>query len=433
MNAGDENEINYLDMSDEEMMSAKPPAAPAVDEATTQGTDDAGADGTGKTEVPAADGQQDAGAAGGDGGEGEGGAADGAGDGTTKEPVPGQDTNKGVVVDDPNAGKTAEEIAAAATKKAADDAAAGGKDPGKQAGAPTAVAGSNGGAAQQPAKPLKDYTAEEKAKAFDEIMAPFKANGKEIRLDSVEDVQKLKQMGANYTKKLQQLQPQLRMVKMLENNGLLDENKLNHLIDISKGDPLAIQKLLADSQFDPLSVDKDKAADYKPGNHQVGATEIAFEQALDDIAGTSHGAALLSEVHTQWDKESKQVLFQEPQLLLELNRQREVGLYDVINNEVERQKLLGQIPAGTPYIVAYKAMGDMLNAQGKLVVPGSNSQVQEQVPVETRVVPPAKVVDNDDKARAAASTKSGPSGEKTEPDYLAESDEDFLKRMKGRV
>src|SRR5690606_21653948 len=68
-------------------------------------------------------------------------------------------------------------------------------------------------------------------KLYKEIMKPFKANGREIKLNSPEEVITLMQKGANYTKKMQALQPHLKIVRMLENNQLLDEGKLSQLID----------------------------------------------------------------------------------------------------------------------------------------------------------------------------------------------------------
>lgn len=413
-------EKNYLDMPDDEIMGMSAPAetAPAAavvdhDETSTQApaTPAAATD----TETEAGDGADDqqadgeAGGAGGEGGDvpgtGEGGEAQ-AGVADDKSTIPAGTDGEGKPVEE---GKPADK---AATSAPAD-----------------------GSAPKAPAKKFSEYTLEEKAAAFDKMTAPFKANGKEVRLDTIEEHDRLKQMGANYTKKMQAVQPHLRVIKMLENNGLLDENKLTHLIDVSKGNTLAIQKLLNDSQFDPMAVDKDKAADYKPGNHHVSDVELQFDQALDDVVETSTGPELISEVHGKWDPESKEVLFQNPGLLRELNQQKETGLYKLITDEVDRQTVLGQIPAGTPFLQAYKAMGDMLHAQGRLVPPGAQNVDQEPAqPVETRVATPPPVVANGDKAAAAASTKaSGTSTAKPTEDWLNQSDEDFIKQMRGRV
>lgn len=69
---------------------------------------------------------------------------------------------------------------------------------------------------------------------YKRILAPFKANGKEVEVKSVDDAITLMQMGANYQKKMAALKPNLKILKILENNGLLDEGKLSFLIDLDK-------------------------------------------------------------------------------------------------------------------------------------------------------------------------------------------------------
>ena len=111
-------------------------------------------------------------------------------------------------------------------------------------------------AVEKSAEKAVDYKA-----AYEKIMTPFKANGKLISLESPDEAVRLMQMGANYTKKLQALQPQLRMLRMLENNGLLDEQKLSYLIDLDKKNPSAITKLVKESGIDPIDIDIEKDPD----------------------------------------------------------------------------------------------------------------------------------------------------------------------------
>ena len=65
---------------------------------------------------------------------------------------------------------------------------------------------------------------------YEKLMAPFKANGKMITPRSPEEAISLMQMGANYTRKMQELQPYRKVMLMLQNNGLMDEEKLSFLI-----------------------------------------------------------------------------------------------------------------------------------------------------------------------------------------------------------
>ena len=107
--------------------------------------------------------------------------------------------------------------------------------------------------------PQIDYKAE-----YERLTQPFKANGKEIKVNSVEDAVELMQMGANYSKKMAALKPHLKLIKMLDKHGLMDESKLSYLIDLNGKNPEAIAKLVKDSGLDPMEMDENKADDYKP-------------------------------------------------------------------------------------------------------------------------------------------------------------------------
>ena len=78
-------------------------------------------------------------------------------------------------------------------------------------------------------------------KAFYEMVTkPIKANGKTVEIRTPEEAIKLMQMGANYTRKMQDIAPHRKVIMMLEDNGLLDTDKLSFLIDLEKMNPDAI-------------------------------------------------------------------------------------------------------------------------------------------------------------------------------------------------
>ncbi len=126
-----------------------------------------------------------------------------------------------------------------------------------------------------------DYEAE-----YKRLLTPFKANGRDIAVNSVDDAIQLMQMGANYGKKMAGLKPNLKLMKLLENNGLLSEEKLSYLIDLDKKSPEAISKLVKDSGLDPMDLDTDKASAYKQTTYTVDEREIELDTVLDDIQGT---------------------------------------------------------------------------------------------------------------------------------------------------
>ena len=266
---------------------------------------------------------------------------------------------------------------------------------------------------------------------YNRLMAPFKANGKMITLNSPEELIQLAQMGANYTRKMQDIQPHRKVLQMLQNNGLLDEGKLSFLIDLDKKDPEAIKKLIKDTGMDPLDIDTSVEPAYKEGNHRISDEDVAFTTALEDIKSTPNGIETI-QVINQWDHASKDLLWKSPDLMAVIHSQRDNGIYDRIATEIDRRKTLGIIPATVPFIQAYRVVGDELNNQGKfndLVKPiPKNNQ-----PIATRVVTPKPTVTNGTKASAASTTRSVTTSAKQLVNPLAMSDEDFLKQMNNRV
>lgn len=268
---------------------------------------------------------------------------------------------------------------------------------------------------------------------YERLMAPFKANGKMITPQSPEEAISLMQMGANYTRKMQALQPYRKVMLMLENNGLMDEDKLSYLIDLDKKNPEAIRKLLKESGTDPLDIDMEGEINYQKGNHRVSDTEAAFATELDDLKSTPEGQATLGVISQTWDEASKNALFENRGLLQTIQSQRENGIYDIISNEINRLQMLGQIPAGTPFIQAYNYVGDALAKQGafnhlagKPVEPKPEVTAQRAA-VATRVVKPKPTVTHSEQASAASPSRAAPKKVERFINPLALSDEEFAK------
>ena len=293
-----------------------------------------------------------------------------------------------------------------------------------------------------PNKPAEQSTTVDYKEAYGHIMAPLKANGKTIELRSVDELRSLAQMGANYTRKMQDIAPHRKILLMLENNGLLDESKLSFYIDLEKKNPEAIKKLVAESGIDPLEIDTSVPAKYQASNHTVTDEELGFRSVLDEVCASPEGQQTVATINSTWDQVSKERLWKDPSLISVFHQQRENGIYARITSEVDRLKALGQIPVGTTFLDAYKLVGDHLhksNAFADLVKPSpSNQAVQTPAvptPVAVKTVTPKAPVVNP--AVAAASTpRSTPKRAQTIVNPLAVSDEDFMKtyeQFKNRV
>ncbi len=256
---------------------------------------------------------------------------------------------------------------------------------------------------------------------YEEILNPFKANGKQIELQSIEEVKQLMQMGANYTKKMQDIAPYRKIISMLENNQLLDENKINYLIDLEKKNPQAITKLLKDSEIDPLEIDTSTESTYNPTNYKVSDEEELFKSTLDELSATDHGRTTISVINTEWDSASKEQLWKYPQMMSVIDHQRETGEYQQILQEVERAKILGRIPPNMSFLDAYVAVGNEIQGRDRVTQPNV-------APVATRVATPKPQVVNNQSAKAASTPKSSPT-KASIVNPLALSDDEFMKQF----
>ena len=268
---------------------------------------------------------------------------------------------------------------------------------------------------------------------LDKLFKPFKANGKEIKVNSVDEAIQLMQMGANYTKKMTALKPVMKVARMLENNGLMDESQVSFLIDLSKKDPNAIAKLLKESDINPLEIDLDKSVDYKGGNHLIDETQLKVEEVLESIKETPTYSRTINIVSKEWDDSSREVLASNPEIIADINQHMQSGIFDMIQQEMERQRIFGGLK-GLSDIAAYKAVGDMLNAQGKFdKSPDQSSNQSQEVKPETNSNPDPKIRAKKQAAGLTKETKVA----STKPDAnfnpLAMSDEEFEKMFGNKL
>lgn len=271
-----------------------------------------------------------------------------------------------------------------------------------------------------------DYESE-----YKKILAPFKANGKEMQVESVDDALTLMKMGANYNKKMAGLKPNLKLLKMLENNELLDESKLSYLIDLDKKNPAAIAQLVKDSGIDPLDITPEEGQEYKPESHKVNDAEVELDAVLEEIQDTDTYQDTIDTVSKQWDESSRKVIVDNPQIIKVINDQKANGVFDQISKVVEREKMLGRLN-GLSDLEAYRQVGDQIHAEGgftqKEETPAeANEPVQPTVP-KTQADPNLK-----NKKRAASPTKSTPRKAVTSDfNPLSLSDEEFDKLVSSK-
>lgn len=268
-----------------------------------------------------------------------------------------------------------------------------------------------------------DYKAE-----HSKLLAPFRANGREMQVKSVDDARTLMQMGANYNKKMAGLKPNLKLIKMLDNNNLLSEEKLSFFIDLDKKDPEAVKKFIKESGVNLDEFDQDAEHNYKSNTYTVGDQEVNLDGVLEEIKDTPSFSETVDIVSNKWDESSRKVLIESPSLIKVINSHVETGVFDKITKAVEQERMLGRLLEVSD-LDAYKHVGDTINAAGGFDQPGqsktdSNTETTKQPTQKTKTVD-SKVRD---RKKAASSTKAAPSKQGNENfNPLALSDEEFEK------
>lgn len=259
--------------------------------------------------------------------------------------------------------------------------------------------------------------------AYKRIMAPFKASKRMMQVDNIDDAIALMQKGADYHNKMKTLSPNLKIVSTLEKEGLLDQSKLNNLIDLSKKDPKAIAQLIKDSGIDPLDIDTDEEVTYKPNNYSVSDKEFKINQAIDDIRDTPSFDKTINILAKEWDNESKNLISDNPEIISIINDHVFNGVFDKVQSVVDTERALGRLQV--PDVVAYRQVAEHLQSQGAL------SNQQESVRPPPASVPKTKAQDPavvQQKRKAAAGTrKTAGKTDSASANYLNMTDDEFMK------
>lgn len=263
-----------------------------------------------------------------------------------------------------------------------------------------------------------------------EIMKPFKADGQEFQAKTSAEVIRLMQFGVNYSRRMKEMKPLRAQDAMLKQHGLDDPAKLSELIEISKGNPAAIQKLLKEQKIDPLDIDTSKESTFKAVDHQVNPKDLAFKEAIDSTLLAPGGRELIADMNKDWDAESKEALHNNPEIFDNLLAQQAGKVYSQIKTEVARQRTLGFL-TNIPFLQAYNQVGDAMQKVGVFTPKQVHSGEADIAPIDTgtrKAAQPKTVLPNPNLSSTPPRAAPTPVAvSQDEPDYSALSDEEFNK------
>lgn len=274
---------------------------------------------------------------------------------------------------------------------------------------------------------------------YSKITAPFKADGKDFSVRSVDDAIRLMQQGVNYSRRMQELKPMKNFHRVLQDHGLTDMNKISFLIDVSKGDKTAITKLLKDNNLDPMDLDISVESGYQAKSYAGNPQDNAFRDALENTISNPDGQALVGDIHKSWDDSSKARLRENPGILGNLMDMKQSGVYDKIVAELNYQRGLGYL-TDVPYLQAFDQVGEAMKNAGvfnKAPQPApaaapmghlQNNTQQQVQPVASgarKVTAPKNTAPNPHLSSTPPSKQTNTGNGKVNFDSM--SDEDFLK------
>lgn len=247
---------------------------------------------------------------------------------------------------------------------------------------------------------------------YKEMTKPFKANGRELSITNADDAVRLMQMGANYSKKMEQLKPKQALLKVLEENHLDNQESLGYLLDLANKKPEAIAKLIKESEIDLYEFDVEQAEGYAP---QLTITEpTAFEDTLQELLASNNSMYEVVNHMGTWDSQSKEAIFNEPNILRAVSEQKANGMYDKIVDTIETERMFGRL-TNMPYLQAYGIVEQQLmNNANKFTAPRPTNKPDDS---------------NLDKKKKAGLPNGSNAKTQEQFNALSVSDEDLLKMM----
>lgn len=253
--------------------------------------------------------------------------------------------------------------------------------------------GSTEGVPAEPSLEGQTDTTELSAEEFRDLLTkPFRASGREVVFKDPQDILRLMQQGFDYQKKMAGFKPQKRIIKTLEQHGLLDEAKLNQLIELSQGKPEAVAQFLKDHNIDTFELPDVEEKPHQYGNYMVNEQQVEFEEKVNELRGTQYGNAVLNFVNSLPDQDFTTV-FNNQKILDDLAFHAQSGLLDDALNQLAADRAVGKVPSDMTPLDAYNAISGYLYQQNQAKynpnqprVVGNNLQteLQQQRPVSPK-------------------------------------------------
>jgi hypothetical protein len=205
------------------------------------------------------------------------------------------------------------------------------------------------------------------------FLSPLKASGRTVELRNAEHLRALAQMGVDYNKKMQGLKPYLPTVKALEANGLMDPEQINLLIEVSKGNPEALRRIIAEKEIDPMELADleaiSESAQYVPEDVLPSQEQLELQEVLESIENTPTYRKTVDLFTDQFDEKSRSIVAENPSYIAAMNEDMQSGVAHKILGEIEYRKTVGKAPQGVSDIELYIQIAQELSGDNQQTAP----------------------------------------------------------------
>jgi hypothetical protein len=262
---------------------------------------------------------------------------------------------------------------------------------------------------------------------FEELLAPIKANGSMIEIKSKDDARTLISKGLNYETKMAAIKPLRLAGKTLEKagiieNGMLNEEALNRMIDFNNGNLDVVKQRLKELEIDPLDLELDEV-DYRASNHVVSEQDMVIDDIQRELTERGTAGAVINALESM-DAGSKQYFIQNPKDLLAIEQDIQSGAYEKINSVIQYEKSLGRMN-NLSDIEAYIQIARSQKA------PAQQAQAQSN-PNNKVNTSRANTVDKEKRSKAGGSNSSRGNNRAAIINPLDMSDEEFERELGSR-
>ena len=228
-------------------------------------------------------------------------------------------------------------------------------------------------------------------------LKPIKIDGKEIPVQSLDELYALASAGGKFTQKMQAISKYKKAYMIMDKQGLSDED-ISLLAEAKSGNKDAIATLIKQAGVDPLDLDEGPSDNYRPGSLIPTDTAVAIEEVEREISVDPEYAVTSNIVNNVLDERSQDMLVQNPNLIRGIHEDIKSGAFHHVMAEAEKLKLMdgARRPDFEYYLIAARQdSGDE---------PEQAQQAPEQQQVnQTQVNKPAV---SKSKRRAAGSSRS---------------------------